>query len=95
MQRKLFLKCLGLTVGTVAVPAVLTACGGGGDAAILPALSAEEIAGLYYMREEEKLAHDVYLNLYDRWGAQVFANIAESETAHTEAVRQLILAHGL
>lgn len=58
-------------------------------------VSAEEIAGLLYMREEEKLAHDVYVALFNVWGAQVFANIAESETEHTEAVRQLILSHGL
>lgn len=58
-------------------------------------LSAEEIAGLLYMREEEKLAHDVYVALFNVWGVQVFANIAESETEHTEAVRQLILSHGL
>ncbi len=58
-------------------------------------LSAEEIAGLLYMREEEKLAHDVYVALFNVWGAQVFANIAESETEHTEAIRQLILSHGL
>lgn len=58
-------------------------------------LSPEEIAGLLYMREEEKLAHDVYVALFNVWGAQVFANIAESETEHTEAIRQLILSHGL
>ena len=58
-------------------------------------LSAEEIAGLLFMREEEKLAHDVYVALFNVWGAQVFANIADSETEHTEAIRQLILSHGL
>ncbi len=58
-------------------------------------LSAEETAGLLFMREEEKLAHDVYVALFNVWGAQVFANIAESETEHTEAIRQLILSHGL
>jgi len=59
------------------------------------ALSPEEIAGLKFMREEEKLAHDVYVALFNVWGAKVFANIAESETEHTEAIRQLLLSHGL
>ncbi len=109
MQRKEFLRYLGAALGAAAVPPVLTACGGGdtvvsgvepvpeskSDPLLLPALSAEEIAGLYYMREEEKLAHDVYLALYAKWGAQVFNNIAQSETQHTEAVRSLILAYGL
>lgn len=58
-------------------------------------LSGEEIAGLLFMREEEKLAHDVYVALYASSGAQVFNNIVPSEAEHTEAVRQLILAHGL
>ncbi len=107
MQRKQFLKYLGAALGAAAVSPLLTACGGGDSTipdplpdsesapVLLPALSAEEIAGLYYMREEEKLAHDVYLALYTKWGAQVFNNIAQSEAQHTEAVRSLILAHGL
>ncbi len=72
-----------------------------GAPAILPTpdvvadLSPEEVAGLLFMREEEKLAQDVYLALYARWGTQVFASIAESEAEHTEAIRRLIEAHGL
>ena len=49
-------------------------------------LSPEEIADLQYMREEEKLARDVYLVLYSEWGSQVFSNIASSEQTHTDAV---------
>lgn len=58
-------------------------------------LSAEETAALAYMREEEKLAHDVYLALYARWGSATFQNIANSEQAHTEAVRALLERYGL
>jgi len=58
-------------------------------------LSAEEQAGLLYMREEEKLAHDVYLTLYDAWGLQIFSNIAQSELTHTEAVRDLLVKYDL
>lgn len=53
-------------------------------------LSAEERASLIFMREEEKLARDVYSVLYDRWQLPIFANIAQSEQTHTEAVRTLL-----
>lgn len=58
-------------------------------------LNTEEAAGLLYMREEEKLAHDVYLTLYEKWGTAVFQNIAGSEATHTEAVLTLIERYGL
>ena len=35
-------------------------------------LNANEIADLQFMREEEKLAHDVYLALYQKWNLQAF-----------------------
>jgi len=54
-----------------------------------------EIAGLLYMREEEKLARDVYLTLYDNWGVRVFQNIANSEQTHTDAVKSLLDFYGL
>jgi hypothetical protein len=111
MQRKQFLRLAGLALGGVGLAPVLTACGGGDElatdvstpvregAATLSVttddLSADEIAGLLFMREEEKLAHDVYVALDARWGALVFNNIVPSEAQHTEAVRQLILSHGL
>lgn len=53
-------------------------------------LSDVEIESLLSMREEEKLAHDVYLSLYEIWGKPVFSNIADSEQTHTEAVKYLL-----
>jgi hypothetical protein len=38
-------------------------------------LTAVEIEGLAFMREEEKLARDVYLVLYDQWNIPIFQNI--------------------
>jgi len=58
-------------------------------------LSKDEIEGLMEMREEEKLAREVYLYLYDKWGSPVFSNIAKSENAHTSAVLYLINGFGL
>jgi len=47
------------------------------------------------MREEEKLARDVYLTLGPLWNAPIFSNIAQSESRHMAAVKQLILTYGL
>ena len=56
----------------------------------LGALSAEEAAGILYMREEEKLARDVYYRLYEQWDLPIFSNIGSSEHTHTDAVKALI-----
>lgn len=64
---------------------------------VLPAqsLSQEEIDQLLFIREEEKLARDVYLALADKWDAPIFTNIAQSEQQHMDAVGQLIEKYGL
>lgn len=46
--------------------------------------------GLLYMAEEEKLARDVYLALYDMWGSRVFLNIANAEQQHMDAVSAIM-----
>jgi len=53
-------------------------------------LSPEEEISLAKMREEEKLARDVYRTLYDKWKLQVFANITRSEQRHMDAVGALL-----
>lgn len=58
-------------------------------------LSDKEKASLLLMREEEKLAHDVYLKMYELYGKQVFKNIAASEQTHTNAVKTLLDTYGL
>jgi hypothetical protein len=58
-------------------------------------LNADEAAALIYMREEEKLAHDVYVTLYQKWSLPVFQNISQSEQTHTEAVKTLLARYAL
>ncbi len=58
-------------------------------------LSQEEIDGILYMVEEEKLARDVYLTLYNETGLQIFSNIANSEQRHMDAVLSLIEKYNL
>jgi len=50
------------------------------------ALSVEEQQNLVFMREEEKLARDVYTVLYEKWGTPAFANIAMAEQRHIDSV---------
>ncbi len=58
-------------------------------------LDESERADLLYMREEEKLARDVYLSLYEQWQLPIFNNIANSEQNHTEAVARSLAHYGL
>ena len=53
-------------------------------------LSADEIANILYMRQEEKLARDVYLTFLEQYGTTIFANISDSEQRHMDAVKRLI-----
>jgi hypothetical protein len=54
------------------------------------AVSDQEKEDLLFMREEEKLARDVYQTLYETWKLPIFSNIAQSEQTHTEAIRKLL-----
>jgi len=53
-------------------------------------ISSDEESSLRFIREEEKLARDVYLALYDKWGQNVFDNIATAEQTHTDTVKSLL-----
>lgn len=55
-----------------------------------PQLSEQEILDLQFMREEEKLARDSYLVLYEEWGNPIFENISESEQRHMDAIEALL-----
>lgn len=58
-------------------------------------LTATEQAGLLYMREEEKLAHDVYITLGEKWNMPAFQNISQSEQTHMDAIKLLLDRYGL
>ena len=58
-------------------------------------LSDVEIEGLLFMREEEKLARDVYSYLYDLWGQRTFDNIQGAEQKHMDSLLGLIEEYSL
>ncbi len=58
-------------------------------------LSDEERHWLAHMREEEKLARDVYAVLFERWNEPIFGTIAPSEQQHMDAIGHLLDVYGL
>jgi hypothetical protein len=58
-------------------------------------LAQAEIDGLLFMREEEKLARDSYLTLYNKWHLPIFSRIASSEVVHMTRVKDLLDRYGL
>ena len=53
-------------------------------------LEGEEVDALLYMREEEKLARDVYLALFELYDFKVFSNIAKAEQRHMDMIECLL-----
>ncbi len=108
-KEKILCAGLGLVVGLMILPMTCNARGmgmgrGGGQGAGLSAsidslpyqeLSPEEESGLLKMREEEKLARDVYQALFAKWGITVFRNISTAEQRHMDAVKALLDKYGL
>lgn len=80
--------------GTAVVPPVT---GTGNTVLTIPAsdLSSEEAAALLFMREEEKLARDVYTTLYATWKLPTFQNIAASEQTHMDQIALLLTRYNL
>ena len=64
--------------------------GSGAAATAVGALSDYEKQALLYIREEEKLARDVYTALYAEWGITEFSTIAASESRHMASVKRLL-----
>lgn len=54
-----------------------------------------EIAMLEYMREEEKLARDVYITLYEQYQLPIFNNISKSEQVHMDRILCLLIHYNI
>ncbi len=57
--------------------------------------TADEIADMTWMREEEKLARDLYLAFDEAWGTLPFASIAASEQRHMDAMLRTLVKNRL
>ncbi len=54
-----------------------------------------DIDGLKFMREEEKLARDVYISLFEMYDNQVFNNISNAEQKHMDNMLALLESYGI
>ena len=67
----------------------------GATSGVAQVLNETEISWLRFMREEEKLARDVYLELYKTHKLNIFRNIAQSEQKHFDAIGLLLERYGV
>ncbi len=58
-------------------------------------LSSAEIDEMTFLREEEKLARDVYLSLAETWQLPIFSQIARAESQHMNRVLVLLELYGI
>ena len=65
------------------------------DQNINQGLSTEEAEQLSYLREEEKVARDVYLLMNERWHLNVFGNISNAEQKHMDSTLNMLNRYGL
>lgn len=58
-------------------------------------VTVEEAKQLSLMREEEKMARDLYRHFYQKYNLAVFDRIARSEQAHFDAIGQLLTRYAV
>ena len=95
MNAKHFVLAMVILICTCLVSPLLAIGGNGKGGGASPILTEKQATDLIFLREEEKLARDVYLELYDVWGTQIFLNISGSEQRHMDSVASLLDKYGL
>jgi len=62
---------------------------------VLAPLTDPEIATLKWMREEEKLAREIYVAMSTKYSQNIFKNIAASEQKHFDAIGEKLVLYGI
>lgn len=89
MSRRKFIQSF---TAAAAVAATAPLFSGSAQAATAP-LSSVEIADLLFSREEEKVARDVYITLYNTWRHNTFSSISNSEQQHMDTMLKKLNAY--
>lgn len=74
---------------------MLSNCSSDNSSTVLVPLSQAEINDLKFLREEEKLARDVYLFSYNKYQLSIFNSISQSEQTHMTSVLSLLNKYGI
>lgn len=74
---------------------IFSSCSSDDDDIIVVPLTTVEIEDLKVLREEEKLARDVYLYAYDVYGMDIFINISISEQKHMDKILTLLNTYNI
>lgn len=61
----------------------------------LTALTEQEQLDLIFLREEEKLARDVYIYSFQKYNLPIFSSISNSEQSHMNSVLTLLNKYGI
>ncbi len=94
MQNKETMKSL-MFFGLLFVAFTMNSCGD--DVVVAPqdVLSDAVVQDLQFLKEEEKLARDVYLYAYAKYGLNIFNNISNSEQNHMDAISTLLTKYDI
>lgn len=74
---------------------MLSSCSNASDIQSSVPLTQKENDDLRFLREEEKLARDVYLFCYDKYQISIFNSISRSEQTHMDSVLSLLNKYGI
>jgi hypothetical protein len=97
MKIRFLMLAASFALGACALPALAMGPHAGSPVSAPPVatLSADETDTLLWMREEEKLARDVYLALDAQWDLIVLQRIAASEQRHFDALGSKVQRYAL
>lgn len=80
---------------TVLTLMMLSSCSNDNDNQSSTPITQAEIDDLKFLREEEKLARDVYLFSYEKYQVSSFSSISQSEQKHMNSVLNLMTKYGV
>ncbi|MEZ7497728.1 DUF2202 domain-containing protein [Flavobacterium sp. Arc3] len=84
-----------ILLATAVTLMMFSSCSNDNNIASLVSLTPNEVADLKFLREEEKLARDVYMYSFDKYQITIFNSITQSEQQHMDSVLNLLNKYGI